>query len=77
MVVVDWRVAGRVHLGAGLNGGQRRRMSLGSLVGLVGHAYERIRLAENGGLDVELDPDGVFGIWKGGPLSPNIELAPE
>jgi hypothetical protein len=52
-------------------------MSLGSLVGLVGHAYERIRLAENGGLDVELDPDGVFGIWKGGPLSPNIELAPE
>jgi len=58
--VVD-RGVGRVHL-CGLNGEQTRRTSLGSQVRRVGHAYERIRLAENGGLEVELDPDGVFGI---------------
>jgi hypothetical protein len=23
-------------------------------------------LAENGGLDAELEPDGVFGIWNAG-----------
>jgi hypothetical protein len=27
-------------------------------------------LAENGGLDVELEPDGVFGIWNAGPCKP-------
>lgn len=42
--------------------GRAKQTSLGSKVGLVGHAYEKIRLAENGGLDVELDPDGVLGI---------------
>jgi hypothetical protein len=38
-------------------------------------------LAENGGLDVELEPDGVFGIWnvdacrlKRGVEEPFIEL---
>jgi hypothetical protein len=28
-------------------------------------------LAENGGLDVELEPEGVFGIWNAGPCKLN------
>jgi hypothetical protein len=31
----------------------------------------RIILAENGGLDVELEPDGVLGIWNAGPCKLN------
>jgi len=42
----------------------------------LGGAYEGKILAENGGLEVELDPDGVLGIWNGGALRPNMELGP-
>jgi hypothetical protein len=34
----------------------------------------RIILAENGGLEVALEPDGVFGIWKAGAWRLKREL---
>jgi len=33
-------------------------------------------LTENGGLEVALEPDGVFGIWNVAVCRPNDKLGP-
>ena len=77
VVVLLWTlvhggVYGYLHLNR-LQGGTRKRLSLGS---------EEIRgktvtiLAENGGLEVALEPDGVFGIWNAGACRLNDKFGP-
>lgn len=87
VVVLLWTlvhggVYGYLHLNR-LQGGNKKKI----VTRIRGNSYRQRRdawmggktvtiLAENGGLEVALEPDGVFGIWNAGACRLNDKFGP-